>query len=131
MLIKKNQKIDLPIENYLKNKTNNAIEGLHSNLINDDIIASQRPSTYLILKFDLVDKFKGLNIGLIVNVQREGEHPHCGPNEKLEESGFSYNPHIFLTGDVKCKVSGWKDMSVPHSVNFILEISGAIFLEIF
>lgn len=108
-------------ENYLNNK-NNAIEGLHSNYITTNIIASQRPSTILIKNFDLVNKFKELNIGLIVNVQREGEHPYCGPNKKLEDSGFSYNPHAFTGDDIKCRVSGWKDMSVPESVNFMIDI---------
>jgi hypothetical protein len=108
-------------ENYLRNK-NYAIIGLNSDFITDDIIASQRPSTILINKFDLVNVFKQMKIGLIVNVQREGEHPYCGPNKKLEESGFTYNPHHFLSGDIQCKISGWKDMSVPQSVNFMLDI---------
>jgi hypothetical protein len=110
-------------EDFRKNKNkHNAINGLHSNFITDEIIAAQRPSTILINKFNLIQVFKEMNIGLIVNVQREGEHPYCGPNGKLEESGFTYNPHHFLAGDVKCKLSGWKDMSVPQSVNFIIEI---------
>jgi hypothetical protein len=108
-------------ENYLKHK-NSVVKGLHSDYITDYIIASQRPSTILIEKYNLVQAFKDLNIGLIVNVQREGEHPYCGPNLKLEDSGYSYNPHIFLSGDIKCKISGWKDMSVPDSVNFMIDI---------
>lgn len=110
-------------EDFRKNKNkHNAINGLHSNFITDEIIAAQRPSTILINNFNLIQVFKEMNIGLIVNVQREGEHPYCGPNGKLEESGFTYNPHHFLAGDVKCKLSGWKDMSVPQSVNFIIDI---------
>lgn len=108
-------------ENYLNNSMS-VIKGLHSDFITDEIVASQRPSTVLINKFNLVQTFKEMNIGLIVNVQREGEHPYCGPNLKLEDSGFTYNPHVFLSGDIKCKVSGWKDMSVPESVNFMIEI---------
>ena len=50
------------------------------------------------------------------------EHPYCGPNGKLEDSGFTYNPHDFISENIKCRVSGWKDMSVPDSVNFMIEI---------
>jgi hypothetical protein len=110
-------------ENYLKNPNlNNAITGLHSDFITDDIIASQRPSTVLINKFNLVKTFKELNIGIILNLQREGEHPDCGPNKILEDSGFSYNPSQFLLEDIKVKLCGWKDMAVPHSVMFMLDI---------
>jgi hypothetical protein len=99
-----------------------ALMGLHSDYITQNVVASQRPSTYLIEKYNLISAFKEANIGLIVNLQREGEHPYCGPNRKLEESGFTYEPHLFLSADIDCKISGWKDMSVPHSVNFILDI---------
>ena len=109
-------------ENHLKNRNNNAITGLHSDFITDDIIASQRPSTILINKYNLVKTFKELNIGLILNLQREGEHPDCGPNKNLEQSGFSYNPSQFLVEDIKVKLSGWKDMAVPDSVLFMLDI---------
>ena len=104
-------------ENYLNNKSNNnAIEGLNSNYITENIIASQRPSEVLIEKYKLVSKFKELNIGLIVNLQREGEHPYCGPNAyNLTSAGYSYNPSVFTGDDIKCKLSGWKDMEVPSS----------------
>ena len=110
-------------ENYLKNTNdNNAITGLHSDYITDEIIASQRPSTVLINKYNLVKVFKDMKIGLIVNVQREGEHPYCGPNKKLEDSGFSYKPSQFAVEDIKVKLSGWEDMSVPDTVAFILDV---------
>jgi protein tyrosine phosphatase domain-containing protein 1 len=64
-----------------------------------------------------------LNIGLIVNVQRQGEHPYCGPNKGLEEiSGFTYKPEDFTTEGVRVRLSGWKDMNVPDSIPFMLEI---------
>jgi hypothetical protein len=63
------------------------------------------------------------NIGMIVNLQREGEHPYCGPDKELDLiSGFSYDPQKFVTEDIKFRPSGWKDMSVPESMNFMLEI---------
>ena len=60
---------------------------------------------------------------MIVNLQIEGEHPYCGPNGKLEDvSGYSYDPHLFMAEDVKVKLAGWKDMAVPESINFVLDI---------
>jgi hypothetical protein len=55
-------------------------------------------------------------------VQREGEHPYCGPNKLEENSGFSYDPYVFICEDINVKLLGWKDMSVPESINFILDI---------
>jgi protein tyrosine phosphatase domain-containing protein 1 len=58
-----------------------------------------------------------------VNVQRQGEHPYCGPNKGLEEiSGFTYNPEAFTTEDIRVRLSGWKDMNVPNSIPFMLDI---------
>ena len=111
-------------ENYKTNLAyNNAITGLHSNFITDDVIASQRPSQFLIEYYKLLAAFKALGIGLIVNLQREGEHPYCGPNAyNLTSTGFSYNPSVFTADNIDCKLSGWKDMSVPTSMNFMLDI---------
>ena len=110
-------------ENFKNNlHYNNAIYGLNSNFITSDVIASQRPSEILITKYNLLSTFKEYNIGLIVNLQREGEHPYCGPNAALTSAGYSYNPSVFSGDDIKCKLSGWKDMSVPSSMNFMLDI---------
>lgn len=111
-------------ENYLTNiKNNNAIKGLNSNYVTDNIIASQRPSEILINKFNLVEQFKEHNIGLIINLEREGEHPFCGPNAyHLTQSGFSYNPSIFTGNDIICRFYGWKDMSTPSTLSFMIEI---------
>ena len=109
-------------ENYLNNK-NNSITGLHSNYITPELIASQRPSDILIHKYNLIQVFKELNIGLIVNLQREGEHPNCGPNaNNLTFSGYSYNPSLFSSNDIMVKLSGWKKMEVSSNMNFMLEI---------
>jgi hypothetical protein len=54
-------------------------------------------------------------------LQREGEHPYCG--DKLDlTSGFSYDPQHFICENIKCKNYGWKDMSIPNSVYFMLNI---------
>ena len=111
-------------EDYHYNlSNNNAIEGLHSNFITENVIASQRPSEVLINEYQLLTQFKKLNIGLIINLQREGGHPYCGPNAKhLTQAGFAYNPSVFTGNDIQCRMKGWKDMDVPSDVSFMLEI---------
>lgn len=96
-------------------RTDNAITGLNSDQIDNNIFASQRPSNSLIKKYNLVEKFKEKEIGLIINLQIPGEHPHCGPIEHLEESGFSYSPSLFECEDINVSICGWKDMTTPDS----------------
>jgi protein tyrosine phosphatase domain-containing protein 1 len=56
-------------------------------------------------------------------VQRQGEHPYCGPDKGLEKmSGYSYLPEAFTTEGVRVRQSGWKDMNVPDSIDFMIEI---------
>jgi hypothetical protein len=110
-------------ENYLTHKGQVAIEGLNSDQIDENIFASQRPSNVLIDKFDLITKFNEKKIGLIINVQRAGEHPYCGPNNGLDkESGFTYSPSKFESKGIKVKLCGWQDMGVPESLDFMLDI---------
>ena len=107
-------------ENF-RNHKNPAIYGLNSDKIDDNIFASQRPANSLIREYNLISKFKELNIGFIVNLQLPGEHPYCGP-DKLDESGFSYSPSIFESEGIHVGLYGWKDMNVPNSLNHMLEI---------
>ena len=108
-------------ENF-KNHANPAIYGLNSDKIDDNIFASQRPANSLIKEYDLIKKFKELNIGLIVNLQLPGEHPYCGPIDKLDESGFAYSPSLFESEGIHVGLYGWKDMNIPNSLNHMLEI---------
>ena len=110
-----------PCEDY-KTNPKNAIEGLNCDIIKNEIYASQRPSNVLIEKYNLVKKFIQNNIGLIVNLQRPGEHPYCGPNALDPLSGYSYSPSIFSSEGIKVRLSGWKDMDVPDSLYFMLDI---------
>ena len=118
--------IKCPCENYKLNPKS-AIEGLNCDIINNEIYASQRPSNVLIEKYNLVKKFIQNNIGLIVNLQRPGEHPYCGPNALDPLSGYSYSPSIFSSEGIKVKLSGWKDMDVPDSLYFMLDIIKEIY----
>ena len=115
---------DCKLENYLYNTNKpNAIKGLNSNFITETIIIGQRPSDKLIQDFNLIEQFKKLNIGLIVNLEKEGEHPFCGPNAyKLSNSGYSYNPSSFSGNDINVKFFGWKEIKSQLSINFILKI---------
>ena len=118
--------IKCPCEDY-KTNPKSAIEGLNCDIIKNEIYASQRPSNVLIEKYNLVKKFIQNNIGLIVNLQRPGEHPYCGPNALDPLSGFSYSPSIFTSEGIKVKLSGWKDMDVPDSLYFMLDIIKEIY----
>ena len=115
---------DCKFENYLYNKNKpNAIKGLNSNFITEKIIIGQRPSDKLIQEYNLIEQFKKLNIGLIVNLEKEGEHPFCGPNAyKLNNSGYSYNPSNFSGNDINVKFFGFKEIKSELSINFILKI---------
>ena len=110
-------------ENYLNHKSP-SIKGLCSDYYSKyHIYASQRPSTQLIKKYNLIKVFKEKKIGLIINCQLPGEHPYCGPNEGLEiDSGFSYSPSIFIAEGIKVKCSGWADLTSPNSFDFMLDI---------
>lgn len=112
-------------ENFLNHRSP-YLTGLHSDLINADLVASQRPSSILMDRYKIIQQFKEKHIGLIVNLQREGEHPYCGPNMGLEEFGFSYNPQDFISEGIDCLVAGWKDMDVPDSMLHILNIVKAM-----
>ncbi|KAJ3112185.1 hypothetical protein HDU96_004853 [Phlyctochytrium bullatum] len=84
----------------------NAIDGLFSNWITDDILAMQRPNTILINDYGLVEKFKELNIGAIFNLQKIGEHEFCGPG--LEpRTGFSYDPEVWMGAGISYFNYGW------------------------
>ena len=110
-----------PNEDY-RNNPHTPIIGLNCDLIDNDVYASQRPSNVLIKKYNLTEKFKALNIGLIINLQRVGEHPYCGPNTLDKNCGFSYSPSIFVREGIHVEIYGWKDMDVPDSLDFMLKI---------
>jgi protein tyrosine phosphatase domain-containing protein 1 len=73
----------------------NAIDGLFSNWITDNILAHQRPSSRLISEFDLINVFKSVGICAIFNLQCSGEHANCGDGND-PATGFSYNPKTFM-----------------------------------
>lgn len=46
-----------------------AIQGLHSNWITDDIIASQRLSNRLIEQYDIMGQFRDLGVKAVLNLE--------------------------------------------------------------
>ena len=67
---------------------------------------------------------------MIVNLQRPGEHPYCGPNTLDILSGYSYTPSLFSTEGINVKLCGWKDMDVPDSLYFMLDIVKEMIYEV-
>lgn len=75
-----------------------AIQNIFSHWVTDDVLAMARPSTAQIIKKDIIAQFHGWSIKTIINLQTPGEHASCGG--PLEESGFTYDPNIFMKNDI-------------------------------
>ena len=118
-----------PCEDY-KYNLKTPIKGLNCDLIDNEIYASQRPSNTLIEEYNLIKKFHQCKIGMIVNLQRPGEHPYCGPNALDPLSGYSYSPSLFSSEGIIVKLAGWKDMDVPDSLYFMLDVIKDIYKKI-
>ncbi|KAA0715171.1 Protein tyrosine phosphatase domain-containing protein 1 [Triplophysa tibetana] len=88
-----------------------AIKGVFSSWVTDDIVAMARPSTYLIKRYSIIEQFKQMNIKSIINMQLPGEHAHCGP--LLEpDSSFTYSPQIFMDNKIYFYNFGMSDFGV-------------------
>nr|KAJ3423034.1 hypothetical protein HK105_004020 [Polyrhizophydium stewartii] len=92
----------------------NAIDGLYSSWITDDILAMQRPSTRLINEYGLVKKFQECGIRSIFNLQESGEHASCGDGIE-PSSGFSYLPETWMDNGIFYYNFGWTDMDTPDN----------------
>lgn len=99
-------------DNWLDAKnSHNAIVGLYSNWVTDNILATARPSTRIMEQYDIIDQFHEHNIGAIINLQQSGEHRDCG--DGLVNDEFSYSPEDFMRANIFYYNFGWKDMTVP------------------
>ncbi|KAJ8411195.1 hypothetical protein AAFF_G00172010 [Aldrovandia affinis] len=88
-----------------------AVRGVFSTWVTDDIIAMARPSTHLIKRYSIIEQFQQLNIKSIMNLQLPGEHAHCG--DPLEpDSGFTYSPQVFMENDIFFYNFGMLDFGV-------------------
>ena len=111
-------------ENYIYRKIPTPIEGLNCDIIDENLFASQRLSNRVINKFNLVNKLKELNVGLIVNTEEKGEHPLCGDchDDGLDISGFSYSISLLEKNGIDVLLCGWKDLTIPPSFNHLIKI---------
>ncbi|KAK4871643.1 hypothetical protein RN001_015767 [Aquatica leii] len=104
-----------------------AIQGIYSHWITDDILAMARPSTTVIIKKNVIDQFHSLGIKSIINLQSPKEHASCG--EPLEDSGFSYDPNIFMENNIFYYNFAWKDYgdaSLSELLNSIKVLAFAV-----
>ncbi|XP_063147879.1 protein tyrosine phosphatase domain-containing protein 1 isoform X2 [Candoia aspera] len=97
-----------------------AVKGLYSSWITDNILAMSRPSTDLIGKYNIIEQFQRCDIKTIINLQRPGEHASCG-NPLEQESGFTYLPEAFMEAGIYFYNFGWKDYGVA-SLTTILDM---------
>ncbi|CAH1254847.1 PTPDC1 [Branchiostoma lanceolatum] len=97
-----------------------AVKGLYSSWVTDDILAMARPSTEIITKYEIIEQFKEQGIKSVVNLQRPFEHASCG-NALEPESGFTYLPQDFMENDIYFYNFGWKDYGVA-SLGTILDM---------
>ncbi|CAC9523506.1 putative phosphatase [Leishmania infantum JPCM5] len=92
-----------------------AIEGLQSNWVGNDVIASQRPSTSLFLKYPIIAQFHAKNVTGVLNLQEKGEHGNCGPDGIYESSGYSYNgAEDLMPHGISYYEFPWPDMTAPQ-----------------
>ncbi|XP_067854808.1 protein tyrosine phosphatase domain-containing protein 1 isoform X3 [Heptranchias perlo] len=97
-----------------------ALKGLYSSWITDNILAMARPSTEIIEKYSIIEQFKRHGIKTVINLQRPGEHARCG-NPLEIESGFTYLPEVFMEAGNYFYNFGWKDYGVA-SLTTILDM---------
>lgn len=97
-----------------------AIKGLYSSWITDNLLAMARPSTEIIEKYNVIEQFQRCGLKTVINLQRPGEHASCG-NTLETESGFTYRPEIFMEAGIYFYNFGWKDYGVA-SLTTILDM---------
>ncbi|XP_013167356.1 PREDICTED: protein tyrosine phosphatase domain-containing protein 1-like [Papilio xuthus] len=88
-------------------KRENAIQGLYSDWVTEDILAMARPSTASIAARNIIQQFHSWGIRTVVNLQTSGEHASCGP--PLTSSGFTYDPTIFMANNIYYYNFAWPD----------------------
>ncbi|KAM8914700.1 protein tyrosine phosphatase domain-containing protein 1 isoform 2-T2 [Spinachia spinachia] len=97
-----------------------AVKGLYSSWITDNLLAMARPSTEIIETFHIIEQFQRCGLKTVINLQRPGEHASCG-NPLEHESGFTYRPESFMEAGIYYYNFGWKDYGVA-SLTTILDM---------
>ncbi|XP_061893582.1 protein tyrosine phosphatase domain-containing protein 1 [Entelurus aequoreus] len=88
-----------------------AIKGLYSSWVTDNLLAMARPSSEIIEKYNIIEQFQRCDVKTVINLQRPGEHSSCG-NPLEQESGFTYRPETFMEAGIYYYNFGWKDYGV-------------------
>ncbi|XP_056429009.1 protein tyrosine phosphatase domain-containing protein 1-like isoform X2 [Hyla sarda] len=105
-----------------------AIRGLYSSWITDEILATSRPSTRLIQNYNITEQFHKFGIRSLINAQLPWEHGHCG--DSLEpQSGFSYRPQDFMDSGISFYNFGLPDfgvVAVPRILDAVKVIAFAL-----
>ncbi|KAF7695807.1 hypothetical protein HF521_005901 [Silurus meridionalis] len=97
-----------------------AIRGLYSSWITENLLAMARPSTETIQRYNIVEEFQRSGLRTVINLQRPGEHADCG-NPLEPESGFTYRPETFMEAGIYFYNFGWSDYGVT-SLTAILDM---------
>ncbi|KAE8616947.1 hypothetical protein XENTR_v10008932 [Xenopus tropicalis] len=88
-----------------------AIRGLYSSWVTEEILATSRPSTRLMKEHKITDQFHRYAIRSVISAQQPWEHPHCG--DPLDpQSGFSYRPQDFMDSGISFYSFGLPDFGV-------------------
>ncbi|XP_062872068.1 protein tyrosine phosphatase domain-containing protein 1 [Trichomycterus rosablanca] len=88
-----------------------AIRGLYSTWITDELLAMARPSTEILEKYQVIDQFHRCGVRSLMNLQQRGEHADCG-NALVPESGFTYRPESFMEAGIYFYNFEWNDYGV-------------------
>ncbi|XP_069618463.1 protein tyrosine phosphatase domain-containing protein 1-like [Ranitomeya imitator] len=105
-----------------------AIRGLYSSWITDEILATSRPSTRLIQDYKITDQFHKYGIRSLINAQLPWEHGHCGYSLD-PQSGFSYRPQDFMDSGIFFYNFGLPDFGVvpvPRILDVVKVIAFAL-----
>ncbi|XP_045561303.1 protein tyrosine phosphatase domain-containing protein 1 isoform X2 [Salmo salar] len=97
-----------------------AVKGLYSSWITDNLLAMARPSTEILEKYNIIEQFTRCGLRTVINLQRPGEHASCG-NPLEHDSGFTYRPEMFMEAGIYFYNFGWKDYGVA-SLTTILDM---------
>ncbi|XP_052449466.1 protein tyrosine phosphatase domain-containing protein 1 [Carassius gibelio] len=97
-----------------------AIRGIYSSWITDNLLAMARPSTDIIEKFGVIDQFLRCGLKTVINLQCPGEHASCG-NPLDPQSGFTYRPETFMEAGIYFYNFRWNDYGVA-SLTSILDM---------
>ncbi|XP_072553235.1 protein tyrosine phosphatase domain-containing protein 1 [Salminus brasiliensis] len=97
-----------------------AIKGLYSSWITENLLAMARPSTEIIEKYNILEQFQRCGLRTVINLQRPWEHANCG-NPLEPESGFTYRPETFMEAGIYFYNFGWNDYGVA-SLTTILDM---------